>query len=46
MTQLETEWYTFMLPFATIPPLLLTFGFYKFVVPAWFASLEDNDKEE
>ena len=46
MTQMESEWYTFMLPFATLPALLLAICFYRLVVPAWFASLEDNNEEE
>ena len=44
MTPMESEWYTFILPLATLPALLLTICFYKFVVPAWFASLEDIDE--
>ena len=43
MTEIQSEWYFFILPFVTIPAILVMLGFYKFVIPSWFKFLENNN---
>lgn len=42
MSEIQAEWYYFILPFVTIPTLILWATFMKFVVPKWFSSLEEE----
>ena len=43
MNEIQSEWYFFILPFVTAPALLVSIGFYKFVIPRWFKFLEENN---
>jgi len=40
MTDLQMEWFYIILPFVTIPSILLWIAFFKFVIPQWFGLLE------
>lgn len=40
MTEVQAEWYTFILPLTTIPAVLLLAYFRYIVIPKWFKSLE------
>jgi len=42
VNEIQSEWYFFILPITTLPTILLLAIFYKFVVPAWFKSLEEE----
>ena len=42
MTEIQSEWYFFILPFVTLPALITIITFYKFVIPRWFKLLEEN----
>ena len=42
MTEIQAEWYYFILPLVTVPTLVLWTAFLKHVVPKWFSSLEDK----
>ena len=44
MTEIQTEWYFFILPIATLPAVITSLGFYKFVIPRWFKSLEEKSE--
>ena len=44
MNEIQSEWYFFILPFVTMPALLVLIGFYKFVIPRWFKSLEEKNE--
>ena len=43
MNEIQSEWYFFILPFVTAAALLVSIGFYKFVIPRWFKFLEENN---
>lgn len=42
MTEVQSEWYYFIFPLVTLPTALLWAAFFKYVMPKWFASLEDK----
>jgi len=44
MTEIQSEWYFFILPLVMTPALLVSIGFYKFVIPRWFKSLEEKNE--
>lgn len=44
MTEIQSEWYFFILPLVTIPAVLVILGFYKFVIPRWFKLLEKDNE--
>ena len=44
MTEIQSEWYFFILPFVTLPALITMIGFYKFVIPCWFKLLEKDSE--
>ena len=44
MTEIQSEWYFFILPFVTLPALITIIGFYKFVIPRWFKLLEKDSE--
>jgi hypothetical protein len=43
MTEVQAEWYLFMLPIAITPAILLSICFFKFVIPSWFKFLEEKN---
>ena len=44
MTEIQSEWYFFILPFVTLPAIITMVGFYKLVIPRWFKSLEEDSE--
>ena len=44
MTEIQSEWYLFILPFVTLPALITIIAFYKFVIPRWFNLLEEKNE--
>lgn len=40
MNEIQSEWYTFILPLTTIPSVVFWVWFMKSVIPRWFKSLE------
>lgn len=39
MTEAQLEWYSFIVPFTTIPSVVLLSYFRYVVIPVWFKSL-------
>jgi len=42
MTEIQAEWYYFIIPLVTLPTLILWAAFFESVVPRWFGFLEEK----
>lgn len=42
MSDIQSEWYLFILPIVTAPTVILWAAFFKFAAPVWFKALEEE----